>query len=127
MEVRRVDHAPAAVAALIGRILRLEADPAQVRVVLEARHGLLVETLVDAGFTVLAVNPDLVARRRDQRARRTTPRTPASPGCLRWTATPGSSPWSRTAPWPPSCARSPATTSALPATRPACSTGCGPT
>jgi hypothetical protein len=33
-------------------------------VVLEPRHGLLVEALVDAGFTVLPVNPDLVARRR---------------------------------------------------------------
>ena len=32
--------------------------------VLETRHGLLVEALVDAGFTVLPVNPDLVARRR---------------------------------------------------------------
>jgi hypothetical protein len=35
-----------------------------VRVVLETRHGLLVEALADAGFTVLPVNPDLVARRR---------------------------------------------------------------
>ena len=34
------------------------------RVVLETRHGLLVEALVDAGYTVLPVNPDLVARRR---------------------------------------------------------------
>jgi Transposase len=33
-------------------------------VVLETRHGLLVEQLVDAGSTVLPVNPDLVARRR---------------------------------------------------------------
>jgi len=33
-------------------------------VVLETRHGLLVEALVDAGFSVLPVNPDLVARRR---------------------------------------------------------------
>lgn len=32
--------------------------------VLETRHGLLVEALADAGFTVLPVNPDLVARRR---------------------------------------------------------------
>ena len=31
---------------------------------LETRHGLLVEALADAGFTVLPVNPDLVARRR---------------------------------------------------------------
>ncbi len=31
---------------------------------LETRHGLLVEALLDAGFTVVPVNPDLVARRR---------------------------------------------------------------
>jgi transposase len=30
----------------------------------ETRHGLLVERLLDAGYTVLPVNPDLVARRR---------------------------------------------------------------
>jgi Transposase len=33
-------------------------------VVLETRHGTLVEQLLDAGFTVVPVNPDLVARRR---------------------------------------------------------------
>ena len=32
--------------------------------VIEVRHGLLVEALVDAGFTVVPVNPELVARRR---------------------------------------------------------------
>ena len=32
--------------------------------VLETRHGLLVEALLDAGFTVIPVNPDVVARRR---------------------------------------------------------------
>lgn len=63
-EVARVEHTPAAVAALVARIAGLEADPAEVRVVLETRHGLLVEALVDAGYTVLPVNPDLVARRR---------------------------------------------------------------
>jgi transposase len=63
-QVARVEHTPAAVAALLGRIATLEADPAEVRVVLETRHGVLVERLVDAGFTVLPVNPDLVARRR---------------------------------------------------------------
>lgn len=64
IEVRRVEHTPAAVAAVVARIGGLEADPAQVRVVIETRHGLLVEALVDAGFTVLPVNPDLIARRR---------------------------------------------------------------
>jgi hypothetical protein len=64
MEQFRIEHGPAGVARLVGRCLELEADPAEVRVVLETRHGLLVEALVDAGFTVLPVNPGLVARRR---------------------------------------------------------------
>jgi len=64
VEVARVEHTPAAVAALVARIAGLEPDPAEVRVVIETRHGLLVEALVDAGYTVLPVNPDLVARRR---------------------------------------------------------------
>jgi len=63
-EIATVAHNPAAVDALIGRIATLEPDPAEVRVVLETRHGLLVEKLVDAGYTVVPVNPDLIARRR---------------------------------------------------------------
>ena len=55
---------PPAWPTLFGRCLALEPDPAEVRVVLETRHGLLVAALLDAGFTVLPVNPDLVARRR---------------------------------------------------------------
>jgi transposase len=64
IEVHRVDHTPTAVDALVAHIRMLEPDPTEVRVVIEARHGLLVEVLVDAGFTVVPVNPDLVARRR---------------------------------------------------------------
>jgi hypothetical protein len=64
IEVVWVQHTPAAVDQLAARIAALEADPAEVRVVLETRHGLLVERLVDAGYTGLPVNPDLVARRR---------------------------------------------------------------
>jgi transposase len=60
----RIEHGPAGVDRLVQRCLALEPDPAEVRVVLETRHGLLVEALLDAGFTVLPVNPDLVARRR---------------------------------------------------------------
>lgn len=63
-EVERVEHSPKAVDALCARIAALEPDPAEVRVVLESRHGLLVERLLDAGYVVVPVNPDLVARRR---------------------------------------------------------------
>lgn len=64
VEQFRIDHGVEGVARLVARCLELEPDPAEVRVVIETRHGLLVEALVDAGFTVLPVNPDLVARRR---------------------------------------------------------------
>ncbi|HMA09493.1 MAG TPA: transposase [Ramlibacter sp.] len=60
----RIEHGPAGVGRLAARCLALEPDPAEVRVVLETRHGPLVEALAGAGFTVLPVNPDLVARRR---------------------------------------------------------------
>lgn len=63
-DIARVEHTPAAVTALVARIATIEPDPAEVRVVIETRHGLLVEALLDAGYTVLPVNPDLVARRR---------------------------------------------------------------
>ena len=63
-EVKRVEHTPAAVTALMTRISGLEPDPAEVRVVIETSHGVLVEQLLDAGFTVVPVNPDLIARRR---------------------------------------------------------------
>jgi transposase len=63
-QVVRVEHTPAAVDGLMARITELEPDPAEVRVVLETRHGVLVERLLDAGFVVLPVNPDLIARRR---------------------------------------------------------------
>ena len=57
-------HRPEAIDTLIGRNAAVEPDPAEVRVVLGTRRGLLVEELVDAGFTVVPVNPDLIARRR---------------------------------------------------------------
>ncbi|HEY0700540.1 MAG TPA: transposase [Micromonospora sp.] len=63
-EVVRVEHTAPAVTALITRLGQLEPDPAEVRVVIETSHGMLVEALVDAGYTVLPVNPDLIARRR---------------------------------------------------------------
>jgi transposase len=63
-DVRRVEHTPRGVDDLVAHIARLEPDPAEVRVVLETRHGLLVERLLEAGYVVVPVNPDLVARRR---------------------------------------------------------------
>ena len=64
IEVTRVEHSPTAVDALVARVAEFEPDPGEVRVVIETRHGLLVERLVDAGYVVVPVNPDLVARRR---------------------------------------------------------------
>lgn len=64
IEQFRIEHSVAGVGRLVARCLELEPDPAEIRVVLETRHGVLVETLLDAGFTLLPVNPDLVARRR---------------------------------------------------------------
>jgi transposase len=63
-EVLRVEHSPAAVDALVARIASLEPDPAEVRVVIETSHGMLVERLVDQGYVVVPVNPDVIARRR---------------------------------------------------------------
>jgi hypothetical protein len=63
-EVARVEHTPADINRLVARIAGIEADPAEVRVVLETSHGMLVEPLLDAGYVVVPVNPDLVARRR---------------------------------------------------------------
>jgi transposase len=64
IEELSIAHRPEAVARLIERISSLEADPAEVRVALETKHGHLVEALMEAGYAVVPVNPDLVARRR---------------------------------------------------------------
>lgn len=63
-DIARVEHTPASIDALVARIASIEPDPAEVRVVLETSHGMLVERLLDAGYVVVPVNPDLVARRR---------------------------------------------------------------
>jgi transposase len=64
IETFQIPHRPDAVARLIERIGALEPDPAEVRVAIETKHGHLVEALLDAGYAVVPVNPDLVARRR---------------------------------------------------------------
>jgi hypothetical protein len=87
-----VEHSPAAVDQLVAQIAALEPDPAEVRVVIETRHGLLVERLLDAGYVVLPVNPDLVARRRGP-ARKKDDAEDARICCLlAWTATPPCAP-----------------------------------
>lgn len=63
-DIARVEHDPRSIDALIARIAVLEPDAAEVRVVLETSYGMLIERLLDAGYTVVPVNPDLVARRR---------------------------------------------------------------
>ena len=64
LDVFRVEHDPRSIDGLIAKIAKLEPDPAEVRVVLETSYGMLVERLLDAGYAVVPVNPDLVARRR---------------------------------------------------------------
>ena len=127
MQVRRVEHTPAAVDQLIAQIAALEPDPGEVRVVIETRHGLLVERLLDAGYVVLPVNPDLVARRRGP-ARKKDDAEDARIACLlavdRHTAL---RPLFPMASRPLSCGPSPATTSGLLETSAACSTGCAKT
>jgi hypothetical protein len=62
--VLRVEHDKPALEALLERLRVLEPTQARSGVVLETRHGLLVERLVEAGFVVVPVDPDLIARRR---------------------------------------------------------------
>jgi transposase/transposase IS116/IS110/IS902 family protein len=81
IEVVQVGHNPRAVDALVDKIVELEPDPAEVRVVIETRHGLLVDRLVDAGFVVLPVNPDLISRRRGP-AKKKDDAEDARIGCL---------------------------------------------
>jgi transposase len=81
IEVVRVGHNPRAVDALVEKIVELEPDPAEVRVVIETRHGLLVDRLVEAGFVVLPVNPDLISRRRGP-AKKKDDAEDARIGCL---------------------------------------------
>src|SRR2546430_11142139 len=93
----RIEHSPAGVERLIERCLALEPDPAEVRVVLETRHGLLVEALLDAGFSVVPVNPDpgrssSWSGAQERRCRRRSDLLPAGVGPPRWAAR-AHSPW----------------------------------
>ncbi len=85
IEAFRIAHGPDGVSRLITRCL--EPDPAEVRVVLETRHGLLVEALVDAGFAVVPVNPDVVACRRGPARKKDDAGDARICCCLPWTGT----------------------------------------
>ena len=73
IEIFTIAHRPEAVKGLLAKIGQLEADPAEVRVALETKHGHLVETLLAAGYAVVPVNPQLVARRRGPAGKKDDP------------------------------------------------------
>ena len=60
----RIGHDVAGVEKLTATIGELEPDPARVLVAIETAHGLLVSALLEAGFTVYAINPKSVERYR---------------------------------------------------------------
>ena len=119
IDVARVEHDPRSLDALIARLVALEPDPAEVRVVLETSSGMLVERLVEAGFTVVPVNPDLIARRRGP-ARKKDDAGDARIACWRWTASSGSDRWWPTATRRPSCGPSLVMTNELSVTSDGC-------
>ena len=125
-DVARVEHDPRSLDALMARIAALEPDPAEVRVVLETSYGMLVERLLDAGYTVVPVNPDLIARRRGP-AKKKDDAEDARIACLialdRFERLRPLVPHGERR---PSCGRSPATTNEPPVTNDDCSTGCAP-
>lgn len=60
----RAGHDVAGVEGLTTAIGELEPDPGEVLVAIETAHGLLVSALLEAGFTVYAINPKAVERYR---------------------------------------------------------------
>ena len=52
-----VPHTAAGLAQLVARPSRMAADPRDVLIALEQPHGLLVNALLAAGFTLSVVNP----------------------------------------------------------------------
>lgn len=63
----QVDHTAAAVQAFIEALLaRTGGDPNRVAITLEMPRGALVDTLVDRGFAVFAINPKQLDRFRDR-------------------------------------------------------------
>ncbi|MDA8289345.1 MAG: hypothetical protein M0014_13020 [Actinomycetota bacterium] len=77
--VRPVEHTPEDLVRLFEQIGVLEADPAEVRVVRETRHGMLVDALLAAGYAFAPVNPDLGAPPRSGEEEGRRRRCPESP------------------------------------------------
>jgi transposase len=67
---RRVDrvvpHTGAGLAALVAELLAVESEPARIAVGLEVPRGAVVETLLERGFHVFALNPKQLARFRER-------------------------------------------------------------
>lgn len=59
----RVQHSASGLRRLVGELKRV-ADPAEVACIIETRHGILVNHLLESGFTVFPVNPKTVDRHR---------------------------------------------------------------
>ncbi|MGE5485047.1 MAG: IS110 family transposase [Ignavibacteriales bacterium] len=59
----RVDHSAAGLGHLV-RWLKQIAEPSSIACIIETRHGILVNTLLEAGFAVYPVNPKTVDRHR---------------------------------------------------------------
>ncbi|MCO5166959.1 MAG: IS110 family transposase [Planctomycetes bacterium] len=55
-----VAHTSAGLRDLVARLRKLESEPSQVHVAIERPSGLLVDTLVEAGFTVVPIHPNVV-------------------------------------------------------------------
>jgi transposase len=60
----RIGHDLAGVERLLATIGELEREPSEVLVAIETAHGLLVSALLEAGFTLYAINPKSVERYR---------------------------------------------------------------
>src|SRR6266508_3829802 len=110
--VRRVEHTPAAVEGLLAEIASW--NPTRPRSVSWWRPATACRS---SGWSTPALwccrsTPTSSPGAAAPRARRTTPKTPASAACWRLTATPACGRWCPTASWPASRARSPATSAA---------------
>jgi transposase len=62
----RVPHSAAGLRRLRAAIAEAASEPAAVHVALERAHGLLVDALLEAGYTVYGLNPKAVERYRDR-------------------------------------------------------------